>query len=72
MREFRGHEYVDGDVRIYAQEEGQDDAWAEVGVVPFDDRHRSVMDIAERLGLENMDGVELARLNDELVMPKRH
>jgi len=71
MREFRGFEYVDGDLKVYAREEGQgDDAWRELGVIKFDES-RQIEGVAERLGLEDMQGIELARLSDELAMPRR-
>lgn len=72
MREFMSREWVDGDVTIFVREEGQEDAWwTKVGVVPSSERHRSVGNIAECLGLEDMDGTELTRLNDELANPRR-
>jgi len=71
MREFRGFEYVDGDIRVYVRLEGEDDsAWQELGVIKFDEP-RQIEGVAKRLGLEDMQGIELARLSDELAMPRR-
>ena len=71
MREFRGYEYVDGDIRIWVREEGQDDRdWKEVGMVLFEEPRR-VEDVAKALGLE-LTEVEAQRLGSELVWPRRH
>lgn len=70
MREFKGHEYVDGDVRIYVKVENTEHSWEEVGLVRFGES-RQVEEVAKRLGLTDMNSTELARLSDELAMPRR-
>lgn len=55
MREFRAFEYVDGDLKIYVREEGEgDDAWRELGMVPFKDigKLKSCVAVSEYLGLK--------------------
>ena len=71
MREFLGHEYVDGDIVIRVREEGQDDsAWEKVGTVRFGAR-RQIEQVATSLGLIGMTSTELARLGAELHNPRR-
>lgn len=74
MREFRGYEYVDGDIRVYWREEGEDDSqWKEAGVIKFGEVRAPGL-VMDRFGLTGPTGhldTELARLQDELRMPRR-
>lgn len=69
MREFRGFEYVDGDLKVYAREKGQgDDAWRELGVIPLEHRR---LDFALALVPGPVNDIEQAQLDHELTWPRR-
>lgn len=74
MREFRGIEFVDGDIKIYVREEGEgDDGWREAGVVRFGEVRQAGL-VMERLQLTPPGGarsLELERLQAELSWPRR-
>lgn len=71
MMEFYAVEYMDGDIGVFGHD--QDDpnsAWHKVGMIKFGEQ-RQVQGMARRLGLTNLNSIELERLDNAVNSPTR-